>query len=108
KNPTEQNVKFPSGCPYFDGKWHHLAVSFSSTGSTTEIKQYFDYDLKGTETINGALETSVSGTLMIGESWNGDSRLNGRLDEIRVHAGAVGPESFLRSVSKPGFVLVVR
>ena len=107
KNPSNQGVGFPSGRPYFDGKWHHLAASLATVGENTEVKLYFDYELVDTQTIEGVLTSCANGSLLVGESWDSSVATRGIFDEVRIHAGIVGPESFMRA-SLPGFVFSTR
>ena len=94
-----------------DGKWHHYAVSFRPTdgNSKTEIEIYYDYQSRGTNTINSLMHFNASGhRLMIGES-STDAMPNilGYVNCLRLTRGVLTPDKVLGRIRK-GTVIVLR
>lgn len=75
-----------------DGKWHHLAVTVTTSGASRTITQYVDgiVDATNTWSSNGAI-TSTTGTLYIG-GVGGSYNFNGNIDEFRISNVARSPE----------------
>ena len=94
-----------------DSKWHHFALSFKPTdgNSKTAIELYYDYQSRGTNTINSLLHFNPGGhRLMVGES-STDSMPNilGYVNSLRFWRGVITPDQFLGRVAR-GTVVVVR
>lgn len=86
----------------FDGRWHHYALSFRTEADHSVVALYRDYEKTCEQALGGLLDVA-SGTsrFYVGggsTAW---------IDEIVVHDGARGPESFLY-LPKKGFVVVIR
>ena len=102
-------VYYPAQVNYLDSKWHHVAFSFApnSDGPGTVVKLYWDYDKVVEQVIEGEVNLpTTQGYLELGLSVVAGRLFNGSIDELRIHNGVVGPESFLHHV-RSGFVVIV-
>jgi len=93
-----------------DSKWHHYAVSFKPTeGNTkTAIELYYDYQSRGTNTINSPMYFNPGGhRLMVGES-STDAMPNilGYVNALRLSRGILDPAQFLGRVLKGSVVFL--
>lgn len=69
---------------YSDGAWHHVAVTFSSTPSSTEAILYVDGVVKGSDsTPQGTYTNTSSNQVTIGD-WgsNAEDPFSGAIDEV--------------------------
>jgi len=77
-----------------DGKWHHIAlvVTVDWDTPTTTIKLYLDHKLVTSTSYRGALTmlNSAGGKRLVIRRGNG---WNGALDELRISAGALDPDT---------------
>ena len=85
----------PAGTAIDDGKWHHVAlvVSVDCAAPRTTLTLYVDHVAKATSSYNGWLRVYSNG---VARKWfviNGDKGWRGALDELRVSAGALDPQT---------------
>ena len=83
----------PSGKPYDDGNWHHVA--FVSDASNSLIRTYYDYELV---TVDKDVYVPVKKgySLFVGSNENGGGQFfDGWIDDVRVTKRVLRPEEFL-------------
>ena len=78
-----------------DGKWHHVAlvVVVDSAAPKTTIKLYLDHELKASSSFNGWLRPYSNG---VSRRWfviKANNGWRGAIDELRISAGALDPET---------------
>ena len=83
----------PSGKPYDDGNWHHVA--FVSDASNSLIRTYYDYELVSKNS-DVYVPVKKGYSLFIGSKENGDGQFfDGWIDDVRVTKRVLRPEEFL-------------
>ena len=109
---TEYDANYPNnGTDYVDGKWHHVAFSYtpSSDGTKTDVKLYWDYELMSSQQLNTRLEMPTSDSYFeVGCGVVPGRTMVGNVDEIRIHEVVLSPEMFLRRGPAYGFSVFVR
>ena len=93
-----------------DGRWHHYAIAVSQKVKNGKpisvVKMYFDYDLVNEHDLKGTIYYPTEGTsLGIGDSLSGN--FDADVDMLRVSAGDIGPDDFIRYRNDQGLILVV-
>lgn len=92
--------------PVGDGKWHHIAASYSldATNKKTTLRFYVDYSLKATKEYPGALlDFQKPGAFYLP-----DDTFLGTIDELRVSEGVLTPSQFLHVRGPLGSILFIR
>ena len=81
-----------------DKKWHHIAANWDmSSGTSTVMKLYVDYELAGSKETVGTFDKFNKDYLqVIFGGGCGVRAFSGLIDEPRISAGDIGPERFLR------------
>ena len=94
--------------PVTDGKWHHVAYSYS--GGTRDLLGYFDYQVVYSNRLDEALALvrSESATLYLGVNPKAPkaAALTGSLTDFRLSDEVLEPASFLRAVRGDGEAFV--
>ena len=67
-----------------DGKWHHVAATYSQVGKQNEVKLYVDGVLDASGSITIGINTGSSVNMRIGERIDGVNNFEGDIDEVRV------------------------
>ena len=102
---------FSSGFDGGDGIWHHWAVTVDSTdGEHIYAKVYRDYEQLGkTVTVAGRLDVPpLNGKrlgLSIGGAGNSGAYIYGTIDQVRVSAGILPVDKFMRYEAVTGTVI---
>jgi len=97
-----------------DTKWHHWALTVDSTdGEHIYAKFYKDYEQLGnTVTINGTLDVPPQNKnrlgFTIGGTGNAGAYIYGTFDQVRVSAGILPVDKFMRHELPPGAFIFVR
>jgi hypothetical protein len=97
-----------------DGKWHHVAFSFEPNNDRLDptnsvMKLYIDYgEPAGTQTQSIFKYPSNLHFVLGGVGQAGDTGYFGLIDELRVSAGALTQEKFLRAVPEEATVISFR
>ena len=97
-----------------DNKWHHWALTVDATSGTNVVaKLYKDYEQLGnTVTLAGRLDLPTLGGaptgLSIGGTGVAGAYIYGTFDQVRVSAGILPVEKFMRHDIPGGTVLIVR
>ena len=86
---------------FSDLKWHHVAFSVepnASDASHTDLKLYFDYVLKNSQTFNFPIECPMSDDrpIYVGGDMERNRLFQGDMSEFRISSGALTPDKFLR------------
>ena len=93
----------------FDGKWHHVALSFQPNATKTEttVKAYWDYNLEWTETLPGTVSyaSDTRPTLKLGSALT-NRAVRGDVDELRILNRVLDTREFMRK-QKTGFILLI-
>lgn len=77
-----------------DGKWHHLALTYSYTNRLFEY--YVDYSRSGSANAISNLQYTATDPMLIGGFGGGSARIfNGWIDEVRYTAAVLSPDEFL-------------
>ena len=103
-----------SGFDGGDGVWHHWAITVDSTdGEQIVAKVYRDYEQFGnTATVNGTLDVPpLNGNRLgfsLGGTGNAGAYIYGTIDQVRVSAGILPVDKFMRYDKVKGSVLFVR
>ena len=80
----------------FDGAWHHFAFVYDK--ESHELRAYFDYDLKGTETGVTLPEESSSSLFFGSGKWGQTLGMHSwAFDNLRISAKALKPSEFKTS-----------
>lgn len=67
-----------------DGKWHHVAATYTQAGKQNEIKLYVDGVLDASGSITTAINTGSSVNVRIGQRVDGVNNFEGDIDEVRI------------------------
>ena len=113
-NNTQTNVTIktefmPAGGT--DTAWHHWAFTIDSTdGEHIYAKVYKDYEQFGkTATIEGTLDVPPMNRNHVGLSLGANGKVYGTFDQIRVSAGILPVDKFMRYEREPrGLVVTIR
>jgi hypothetical protein len=70
--------------PINDGKWHHVAATFTQVGKQNLIKLYVDGVLDTSGSIPTTVNTSNSVNVRIGQRVDGINNFDGDIDEVRI------------------------
>ena len=96
------------GSSFFDGKWHHVAVTFQQGETQLDVKVYDNHRRVGEDwKINGRLNYANGSCLGIGTS-SMTRGFTGWIDEVRISRGVLPVEEFMRAVGKRQLVIVIR
>lgn len=108
-NGTGQTVAFPAAAA-LSSAWRHYAVSFRPDGNDTEVKLYVDGELAQTGAVSGLLQlpATTGGAIPVLGSAGGatGTPFNGFIDEVRLTAGAIDADDFLRVPSSGGLTII--
>ena len=104
-----KDVKMEVGDVMHDGRWHHWAITFDVTEeNNTLCKVWCDYETVFEIERKGLLNVPLHGSVLeIGGTGNNVALVHGSYDEIRITAGVLPPEKFMRR-GKPGFMFICR
>lgn len=91
-----------------DGKWHHVAVTYSDTDWRFVL--YYDYAPVATNQLSAPLYGVDASVLCLGNGTSiNDNTFHGWYDEFRYTRELLGPESFIRLDGEPvGLLMLVR
>ena len=108
QNKTIKTGFLPDG--ETDTAWHHWALTVDSTdGQHIYAKVYKDYEQFGdTATINGTLDVPPKSGNHVGLSIGANGKIYGMFDQIRVSAGILPVDKFMRYAPKKGLVIIVQ
>lgn len=67
-----------------DGKWHHVAATYTQVGKQNEIKLYVDGVLDTSGSIPTSVNTGSSVNMRIGQRVDGVNNFEGDIDEVRI------------------------
>ncbi len=96
------------GSSFFDGKWHHVAVTFQQGATQLDVKVYDNHRRVGDDwKINGRLNYANGSCLGIGTS-SMTRGFTGWIDEVRISRGVLPVEEFMRAVGKRQLVIIIR
>ena len=106
---TKENAGNYFGATFFDGRWHHLGVTFSTNGlGQAVVRVYDNYRQVGTDwKLDGPLDFSKGSVLHVGRSSNQKYLFYGCIDEVRISRGVLDPDDFLR-VFNGGLNVIIR
>lgn len=100
----------PTGIVLFDGKWHHVALTFApnaSDSAKSDVAVWKDYVKVYNRTFDGRVAYNPSvGMLWLG--YNGTKTFTGWIDELRITKGVIGPEKFLRAENFSGLMVIFK
>lgn len=104
-----RDVKMEVGDVMQDGRWHHWAITFDVTEeNNTLCKVWCDYEPVFEIERKGLLNVPLHGSVLeIGGTGNNVALVHGSYDEIRITAGVLPPEKFMRR-GRPGFMFICR
>ena len=108
-NKTIQTNFLPAGG--MDTAWHHWALTVDSTdGEHIYAKVYKDYEQLGsTATIEGRLDVPPLSGNRVGLSLGANGKVYGTFDQIRVSAGILPVDKFMRHVkADTGMLLILK
>ena len=92
------------GDSFFDGNWHHVAITFQQCESKLMIRVYDNYNQVGDDwEVDGALNYAKGSCLGVGKSG-----FTGWIDEVRISKGVLPVERFMRARPGIGFVVIAR
>jgi hypothetical protein len=92
------------GDSFFDGNWHHVAITFQQCESKLMIRVYDNYKQVGDDwEVDGALNYAKGSCLGVGKSG-----FTGWIDEVRISKGVLPVERFMRARPGIGFVVIAR
>jgi len=94
-NGFNQNLVGPN---IQDGKWHHVAITYSTPSKLATM--YVDYVSKGTMTTTHEV-TYTNFSMFIGKGAGSNQAFDGWLDEMRLSYTVLTPLRFLRTYSVP-------
>lgn len=94
-NGFNQNLPGPN---IQDGKWHHVAVTYSTP--TRLATMYVDYTSRGTMTTTHEV-TYTNFSMFIGKGAGSNQAFDGWIDEMRLSDAVLAPVQFLRTYSVP-------
>ncbi len=109
-------INYNTGIDVTDGKWHHLALTISHSGSganaavTTSVYKDYEATPSWTKTVSGKQLCYGAGLadIWIGASNSTTAFFNGEIDELRISRGILAPSEFLRMKDIPSTVLFFR
>jgi hypothetical protein len=106
-NKTIQTGFLPVGGT--DTKWHHWALTVDSTdGEHIYAKAYKDYEQFGdTAIIEGTLDVPPLNGNRVGLSIGANGKIYGTFDQIRVSAGILPVDKFMRYGREPKGIIVI-
>ena len=79
-----------------DGRWHHVAAVFDA--GVNEMRLYLDDELVDTCTTLAWGSLANGNDLLVGGFNDGQKYFDGDLESVRISAGALDPQEFLRPV----------
>ena len=100
-----------------DGKWHHAAITVApnaSDATKSDVSFYLDYGTakggwNGTKTFTSLVTHPTTFYLVLGlGGTSANNAYKGLIDELRISAGALTPDQFLRAEKAPGLSIFVR
>lgn len=92
------------GGSFFDGNWHHVAITFQQGESKLTVRVYDNYNQVGDDwEIDGALNYSNGSCLAVGKGG-----FSGWIDEVRISRGVLPVELFMRARPSPGLSIIVK
>src|SRR6185437_6267836 len=98
--PTANNLSVHSNFPVNDGKWHHVAVTYSGTSTTAGVKMYID----GAPNAFVVNRNNLKGTFANGNSvdfgrrrFSNNIYFTGLLDEMRISKGIVRSADWVKT-----------
>lgn len=108
---SDQYLTLPSAGRIFDGRWHHVALTFAeSAGNKTTITMYKDYEVLSSVVFDGRLADNVDAKYMVSLGMGGDlsrAGLEGWVDELRISRGVLPVEKFMRAEKVPSGMLLI-
>ena len=91
-----------------DGEWHHWALTFGvKNGDTTVVTLYRDYEETGTAEIPGLIFFNKAGTAFVVDGGT-SGLIEGRVDAVRVTAGVLDSDDFMRFEPTKGLTVIFR
>lgn len=104
-----KDLKMEVGDVMQDGRWHHWAITFDVTEENNMLcKVWCDYETVFEIERKGLLNVPLHGSVLeIGGTGNNVALVHGSYDEIRITAGVLPPEKFMRR-GRPGFMFICR
>ena len=108
-------INYNTGVDVTDGKWHHLALTISHSGSgagaavTTSVYKDYEATPSWTKTVAGKQLCYGAGLadIWIGASSSTTAFFNGEIDELRISRGILAPSEFLRMTGMPATILII-
>ena len=108
-------INYNTGIDVTDGKWHHLALTISHSGSgaeaavTTSVYKDYEATPSWTKTVSGKQLCYGAGLadIWIGASSSTTAFFNGEIDELRISRGILTPDEFLR-LGSGATMLIIR
>jgi hypothetical protein len=79
-----------------NGQWHHIAGVYDTTTSPFQLRVYIDGHLRGSSLISAFSVPSGNGNLTIGAAADGNQKLTGLIEDVRVTAAALYNGDFTR------------
>ena len=108
---SQKSCTIHSG-PIDDNQWHHWALTIepNADGSAVVFTVYRDYELYGQKSITGVLyfDPSVGAHLVLGGSGSSTAFVHGIFDNLRVSAGILPVDKFMRYDKVKNTVITVR
>ena len=91
-----------------DGEWHHWALTFGvKNGDTTVVTLYRDYEETGAVDVPGLIFFNKAGTAFVVDGGT-SGLIEGRVDAVRVTAGVLDPDDFMRFEPTKGLTVIFR
>ena len=91
-----------------DGEWHHWALTFGvKNGDTTVVTLYRDYEETGAVEVPGLIFFNKAGTAFVVDGGT-EGCIEGSVDAVRVTAGVLDSDDFMRFEPTKGLTVIFR